>query len=94
MKGLGGYHLACDAGDEDAVARLRGRKHREEKPLAVMTGLPDALCLVEPEERRLLESSARPIVLMRRRPDAPVAASVAPGSPCSACCSRTRPSTT
>ena len=81
VKGLGGYHLACDARDEDAVARLRGRKHREEKPLAVMTGDPDALCLVEPEERVLLESPARPIVLMRRLPDAPVAHSIAPGSP-------------
>ncbi|HXY81369.1 MAG TPA: carbamoyltransferase HypF [Gaiellaceae bacterium] len=81
VKGLGGYHLACDAGDEDAVARLRGRKHREEKPLALMTGVPDALCDVEPEERALLESPARPIVLMRRLPGAPVAASVAPGSP-------------
>jgi hydrogenase maturation protein HypF len=81
VKGLGGYHLACDAGDEDAVARLRARKHREEKPLALMTGNPDVLCRVEPEERILLESPARPIVLMRRLPGAPVAASVAPGSP-------------
>jgi hydrogenase maturation protein HypF len=81
VKGLGGYHLACNAGDEEAVARLRGRKHREQKPLALMTGDPDALCRVEPEERVLLESPARPIVLMRRLPDAPVADSVAPGSP-------------
>jgi len=81
VKGLGGFHLACDAGDEDAVARLRMRKHREEKPLALMTGDPDALCWVEPEERVLLESPARPIVLLRRLPGAPVAASVAPGSP-------------
>ena len=81
VKGLGGFHLACDAGDEDAVARLRMRKHREEKPLALMTGDPDALCHVEPEERVLLESPARPIVLLRRLPGAPVAASVAPGSP-------------
>jgi hydrogenase maturation protein HypF len=81
VKGLGGYHLACDARDEDAVARLRGRKHREEKPLAVMTGDPDALCRVEPEERVLLESPARPIVLMQRLPAAPIAHSIAPGSP-------------
>ena len=56
VKGLGGYHLACDARDEEAVARLRARKHREQKPLALMTGDPDALCRVEPEERVLLES--------------------------------------
>jgi hydrogenase maturation protein HypF len=81
VKGLGGYHLACDAGNEEAVARLRARKHREEKPLALMSGDPDALCLVAPEERVLLEAPARPIVLMRRREGALLAASVAPGSP-------------
>jgi hydrogenase maturation protein HypF len=81
VKGLGGYHLACDARDEEAVARLRGRKHREEKPFALMTGDPDALCVVGPEERELLESPARPIVLLRRREDAGVASAVAPGSP-------------
>jgi hydrogenase maturation protein HypF len=81
VKGLGGWHLACDATDEAAVARLRERKHRDEKPLAVMTPEPDALALVTPEERVLLESPARPIVLCRRREGAPVAGSVAPGSP-------------
>jgi hydrogenase maturation protein HypF len=81
IKGLGGYHLACDAGDEAAVARLRARKHREEKPLAVMTGEPDALCVLDDEERALLSSPARPIVLSRRRADAPVADSISPRSP-------------
>ena len=91
VKGLGGYHLACDARDEDAVARLRGRKHREEKPLAVMTGDPDALCRVEPEERVLLESPARPIVLMRRLPGCTGRGTRShPARPGSACCSRTR----
>jgi hydrogenase maturation protein HypF len=80
VKGLGGYHLACDARDEDAVARLRGRKHREDKPFAVMTGDPDSLARVSGPERELLESRARPIVLLRRRDDAPVAPSVAPGT--------------
>ena len=81
IKGLGGYHLACLADDEAAVVRLRARKHREEKPFAVMTASPDALCDVSVHERALLESPARPIVLLRRRGDAPVAAAVAARSP-------------
>jgi hydrogenase maturation protein HypF len=80
VKGLGGYHLACDARDEEAVARLRARKHREDKPFAVMTRDPDALAEVSADERALLESRERPIVLVRRRNDASVAASVAPGN--------------
>jgi hydrogenase maturation protein HypF len=76
VKGLGGYHLACDATNEDAVARLRSRKHREDKPFAVMMRGAD----VTPEERTLLEARERPIVLVRRRDDAPVAPSVAPGT--------------
>jgi hydrogenase maturation protein HypF len=80
VKGLGGWHLACDARNEEAVARLRARKRREEKPFALMTGEPDALCLVDGEERVLLESTARPIVLLQRREDAAVAPSVAPGA--------------
>jgi hydrogenase maturation protein HypF len=81
VKGLGGWHLACDATDELAVGSLRNRKQRDEKPLAVMTPNPDALAFVNDAERELLTSSARPIVLCRRRPDAAVAVSVAPGSP-------------
>ena len=81
VKGLGGYHLACDATDEEAVARLRSRKLREEKPLAVMTDDPDALAELSAEERALLESPARPIVLVRRRDGATLAPSIAPGSP-------------
>jgi hydrogenase maturation protein HypF len=80
VKGLGGYHLACDAGDEDAVARLRGRKHREDKPFALMARDAGALAHVSRAERELLESRARPVVLLRRRDDAPVAPSVAPGT--------------
>jgi len=78
VKGLGGWHLACDATSEAAVARLRARKHRDEKPFAVLTDDPGALAFVDADERALLESSARPIVLLRRR-DA-LAPSVAPGS--------------
>ncbi|MGZ4387369.1 MAG: carbamoyltransferase HypF [Gaiellaceae bacterium] len=81
VKGLGGYHLACDAGDERAVARLRSRKLREDKPFAVMTTGPERLALLEPEEAELLRSRERPIVLARRDPEGRVAPSVAPGSP-------------
>jgi hydrogenase maturation protein HypF len=81
IKGLGGYHLACDAADEDAVARLRARKLREDKPFAVMTNSPETLAALEPGELELLRSRERPIVLVRRTPDAPFAPSVAPGTP-------------
>jgi len=81
VKGLGGYHLACDATDEEAVARLRARKFREEKPLAVMTADPGSLAVLSSAETALLEGVARPIVLVPRRDDAPLARSVAPGSP-------------
>jgi hydrogenase maturation protein HypF len=80
VKGLGGYHLACDAGNEDAVARLRAAKHREDKPFALMAAAPEALVAVDDTGRSLLESRQRPIVLLRRRADAPVAPAVAPGT--------------
>jgi hydrogenase maturation protein HypF len=81
VKGLGGYHLACDASSETAVARLRERKAREEKALAVMAADPLALAAPTPRELDLLRSPVRPIVLVRRRDDAPIAPSVAPGTP-------------
>jgi hydrogenase maturation protein HypF len=84
VKGLGGYHLACRCDVETAVAALRGRKHREDKPFALMApDLDAARSLVEfgAGEERLLLSRARPIVIARRRPGAAVAGSVAPGSP-------------
>ncbi len=81
VKGLGGYHLACLAGDPGAVTRLRARKHREEKPLAVLTGDPSLLAVLTDEESALLASPARPIVLARRRDDSPLAEGIAPGSP-------------
>jgi len=83
VKGIGGYHLACLAAREPAVAALRERKHREDKPFAVMVGDLDAaraLVSLTAEEEALLASRERPIVLTPRRPDAPVAASVAPRS--------------
>jgi hydrogenase maturation protein HypF len=84
VKGIGGYHLVCDAGDERAVAALRSRKHREDKPFALMVAdVAAARCLVHTDEavQRLLASPARPIVLATRLPGAPVAPSVAPGAP-------------
>jgi hydrogenase maturation protein HypF len=81
VKGLGGYHLACDAANEPVVARLRGRKVREAKPFAVLTAEPDGLAQISPEEDSLLRSPARPVVLLRRRDDAAIAPSVAPFTP-------------
>jgi len=81
VKGLGGVHLACDARRDDVVARLRARKDREEKPLAIMvSGMEEveALCEVCPEERALLVSPRRPIVLMRKRQGAEISDLVAP----------------
>ena len=84
VKGLGGYHLACRADDEDAVAKLRARKHREEKPFALMAADLEAvraLVTLEPGDEAALRSPARPIVLARRVSGAAVAAAVAPRSP-------------
>ncbi|MGD0452516.1 MAG: carbamoyltransferase HypF [Solirubrobacteraceae bacterium] len=84
VKGLGGYHLACRADDEQAVAELRARKRREEKPFALMAadlGAAEALVHLCPAERRLLSGPERPIVIARRRARARVAETVAPGSP-------------
>lgn len=86
IKGLGGFHLACDASNEQAVAELRRRKRRSNKPLAVMMrSLADAgrLCHIDDAERGLLAGSIRPIVLPRRRAvcesgDSPDALALAP----------------
>jgi len=86
VKGLGGFHLVVDAANEDAVRRLRERKHREEKPFAVM--YPDLAslerhCAVTEPERLLLTSAEAPIVLLARRTEAVsgLAPAVAPGNP-------------
>ena len=81
IKGLGGYHLACDGLNTEAVQRLRQRKHREAKPFALM--VPDLetahqLCRISDAEAELLQSRRRPIVLLSQRPDCPVAPAVAP----------------
>ncbi|SDX98944.1 hydrogenase maturation protein HypF [Amycolatopsis xylanica] len=83
IKGLGGYHLAVDAGSDDAAALLRSRKHREDKPFAIM--VPDlaaarTLCTVDDVAASMLTSRRRPIVLLPRLPDAAVAPAVSPGN--------------
>ncbi len=81
VKGLGGYHLVCDALNAQAVTSLRQRKQREAKPFAVM--VPDLdmarqLCAVSETEAELLTSRRRPIVLLRQKPDTPLAPDLAP----------------
>jgi hydrogenase maturation protein HypF len=84
IKGIGGYHLACDATNSFAVARLRGRKYRQDKPFALMTEGIEAVksfCHIEKDEETLLLSPARPIVLLQKRDDVRlVAEEVAPGN--------------
>jgi hydrogenase maturation protein HypF len=83
VKGIGGVHLACDATSEAAVARLRQRKRRDEKPLAVMVrdlAAAAAVARLHDEERRLLTSVERPIVLASKRPASVLADAVAPNN--------------
>jgi len=81
IKGLGGFHLACDATKEEVVARLRARKYREDKPFALMCRdieVIESLCTVNNQEKDLLSSNERPIVILPRKRDAKIASSVAP----------------
>jgi len=83
IKGLGGFHLACDAGDENVVARLRQRKRREQKALAVMVrdiAAAKRVAKVPAPAERVLTSVQRPIVLLDKKRGAPLAPSVAPRS--------------
>ncbi|MEJ2262532.1 MAG: carbamoyltransferase HypF [Anaerolineales bacterium] len=82
VKGLGGFHLACDATNLEAVSELRHRKLRVDKPFALM--LPDLEtvekhCALKDTERELLLSRERPIVILEKRPNSPIVAEVAPG---------------
>lgn len=82
VKGLGGFHLAVDATNDYAIRTMRLRKHREEKPLAIMVRDIDAAkgyAHISVEEERLLVSPQRPIVLLRRRENDDLAPSIAPG---------------
>ena len=81
IKGLGGFHLACDARNQDAVSSLRSRKYREDKPFAVMCrNLEEAKkhCDVSEAEAKLLLGVERPIVLLRKRDSSSIASAVAP----------------
>ncbi|MFL7792030.1 MAG: carbamoyltransferase HypF [Anaerolineae bacterium] len=83
IKGLGGFHLACDATNGEAVALLRERKGRVDKPFALMCfdlETIEGYCEVNDDERALLTSHERPIVLLRRRSDATISSLVAPGN--------------
>ena len=85
VKGLGGFHLAVDATNAAAVTRLRQRKHREEKPFAMMCAdmaRIRAIARVSDVEADLLGSIQRPIVILEKRTDTPIAPSVAPGNRC------------
>jgi hydrogenase maturation protein HypF len=82
IKGIGGFHLACDALSKEAVSTLRRRKFREDKPFALMARSVDAIqpyCRLSTAETALLESPARPIVLLRRKRGIGIPRSVAPG---------------
>jgi hydrogenase maturation protein HypF len=82
IKGLGGFHIACDALNPVAVTELRQRKLRVDKPFALM--MPDLAtielhCHINEDEKSLLESNERPIVILRRRPDSNIVTQVSPG---------------
>ncbi|MFO7661976.1 MAG: carbamoyltransferase HypF [Chloroflexota bacterium] len=82
VKGLGGFHLACDANDSAAVSELRRRKLRVDKPFAVMLHAIDVVrrhCYLSPAEEALLLSWPRPIVILSRRADSTITPEVAPG---------------
>ncbi len=82
IKGLGGFHLACDATNASAVARIRKRKNRPHKPLAIMAAdlsRCEDIGQINDGEKKLLTSPPSPIVLVRKRPDGPVVDLVAPG---------------
>ncbi len=83
VKGLGGFLLACDAANDAAVAELRRRKRRSDKPFALMArdlASVSQICAVTPDDEAALLSTRRPIVVLRRRPDAAVSPSLAPGN--------------
>jgi hydrogenase maturation protein HypF len=84
LKGLGGFHLTCDAGCEAAVLALRQRKHRDEKPFAIMVRdveMTKMYCQISAAEETLLASPRRPIVLLQKRSGSGIAEGVAPGNP-------------
>ncbi|MEO7164267.1 MAG: carbamoyltransferase HypF, partial [Bdellovibrionia bacterium] len=84
IKGIGGYQICCDARNASTVATLRQRKHRFDKPFAVMVKdltQAELLCEISPQEKEALLSPVRPIVLLKHRPNSRLAAEVNPGNP-------------
>ena len=83
IKGLGGFHIACDASNCDAVKRLREKKRKSNKPFAVMSPDVQAIeefCHISYEERELLQSNRRPIVLLRKKGEGALSAAVSPNN--------------
>ena len=83
VKGIGGFHLCCDAENEEAVVLLRERKRRKNKPFALMSSDIDTIrrfCQVSDDEKRLLEDMRRPIVLLKKRADSMLPAALAPNN--------------
>lgn len=83
VKSLGGYHLVCDAANESAVVELRRRKHRDEKPFALMARDIDTVkkyCELDETTERLLRSPSAPIVLLKRKPSVMLPLQLAPGN--------------
>lgn len=82
VKGLGGFHLACDGLNHEAIERLRRRKYREDKPFALMAGSVDVIrryAVASAAEEKLLLSERRPVVLLARKPDLLIPSAVSPG---------------
>ena len=83
IRGLGGFHLACDPRNDGAVRLLRERKRRSDKPFALMArdlAAVEAFCAVSDDDRRALTGPRRPIVMLPRRADSGISAAVAPGN--------------
>ncbi len=88
IKGIGGFHLACNAYDNDAVKRLRELKHRPSKPFALMMRNEEEVlknCYIEDYQRDILTGHQKPIILLKRREDSNLAEQVAPGNPMLGC---------
>ena len=84
IKGIGGFHLACDATNEEAVLKLRGRKNRPVKPFAVMMRDEEAVrreCVISPAQREILTGHQKPILLLKKREGGRLCQSIAPGNP-------------
>lgn len=84
IKGIGGFHLCCDATNEEAVAKLRARKNRPVKPFAVMMRDEAAVereCVVSEKQREILTGHQKPILLLEKKPQGRLCPSIAPGNP-------------